>query len=201
MATTLEFPDRFNAAEFFVDRNVEAGRGARPAYYSDGSAISYAELLTRVNKAANAFRQLDVRREVRIALLLPDSPEFAYAFWGALKIGAVALPLNTFLSPADYEFMLRGSGASTLVASASFLPKVEPLLGKISSLRTTVVVAGDALSVPGAVSWAKLFEAAPADLPAAETTADDMAFWLYTSGTTGRQKAVVHRHAAPVYTA
>ncbi len=201
MATTLEFPVRFNAAEFFVDKNVEAGRGSRPAYYSDGRAISYAELLARVNKAANAFRQLDVRREERVALLLPDSPEFAYAFWGALKIGAVALPLNTFLSPADYEFMFRHSGAATLVASASLLPKVEPLLGKIGSLRTTVVVEGDAASAPGAVSWAKLLQDAAADLPAAETTADDMAFWLYTSGTTGRQKAVVHRHAAPVYTA
>jgi len=202
MAATLPFPARFNAAEFFVDRNVEAGRGSRPAYYFEGRAISYAELLTGVNKAANAFRQLDVRREERVALLLPDSPEFACAFWGAQKIGAVALPLNSFLSPADYDFMLRHSGATTLVASASFFPKVEPLLGRISTLRTTVlVVEGGASPPPGAASWTKLLGDAAADLPAAETTADDTAFWLYTSGTTGRQKAVVHRHAAPVYTA
>lgn len=201
MAATLPFPARFNAAEFFVDRNVEEGRGSSPAYYFQGAAISYTELLAGVNKAGNAFRQLDIRREERVALLLPDSPEFAYAFWGALKIGAVALPLNTFLSPADYEFMLRHSGAATLVVSAPLFPKVEPVLGRISTLRTIIVVEEDPPAEPGTVSWAKLFQDAAEDLPTAETTADDMAFWLYTSGTTGRQKAVVHRHAAPRYTA
>jgi len=158
MATTLEFPPRFNAAEFFVDRNVEEGRGSSAAYHSRGAAISYAELLAGVNKAGNAFRQLDLRREERVALLVPDSPEFAYAFWGALKIGAVALPLNTFLSPADYEFMLRHSGAAALVVSTSFLPKVEPVLGKVSTLRTIIAVEEDLPAEPGTVSWAKLFQ-------------------------------------------
>lgn len=199
MSEKLELPERFNAAQFFVDRNVEEGRGKSAAYLHEGGAISYAELCARVNKAGNALRQLDVRREERVAMLLPDVPEFADVFWGSMKIGAVALPLNTFLSPDDYEFMLRHSGATTLVVSAELLPRVQAILGRVPTLRHVLVTGGEAEGTQ--LAWARLLDAAASALDPADTSPDDMGFWLYTSGSTGRQKAVVHRHSDPVHTA
>lgn len=200
MSKKLDLPEPFNAARFFVDRNVEEGRASSPAYLFGAGAISYAELSANVNKAGNLLRQLDVRREERVAILLPDSPEFAYAFWGALKIGAVALPLNSFLSQNDYEYMLHHSSATTLVVAADLLPKVETVLGRAPALRNILVAHGEPAD-PKRLSWSRLFGAAAAELAHAQTSADDMAFWLYTSGSTGRQKAAVHRHCDPVYTA
>jgi len=112
-------PRQFNAAEYFVDRNISEGRGNRIAIESadTGERITYAELCDRVNRCGNALRSLGVRMEERVALLLLDSPEFFYAFFGAIKIGAVPVPLNTLLKPHDYEYLLNDCRARVLIVS------------------------------------------------------------------------------------
>src|SRR5262252_9247443 len=98
----MDIPRQFNAAVHFVDRNVAEGRGARIAYECGDERVTYSDLLARVNRAGNALRALDVRIEERVLLLLLDTPAFPYCFFGAIKLGAVPVPVNTLLKPHDW---------------------------------------------------------------------------------------------------
>ena len=117
--TTL--PETFNAATYFVDRNVAEGRGGKVAIECGDQRITYGEVAEHVNRFANALRRLGVQPEQRVALILLDSPAFAYGFFGAIKAGAVPVPLNTLWRAKDYQFALNDSGARVLVISAALL--------------------------------------------------------------------------------
>src|SRR5690242_21114545 len=107
MATTpFPVPDRFNAASFFVDRHVVEGRGGKVAFFHEEGELTYAGLQEMVNRAGNALRDLGVELEHRVLLLLLDSPAFLAAFWGAIKIGAVPIPVNTMMRGQDYLYFL-----------------------------------------------------------------------------------------------
>ena len=97
LPTTL--PERLNAAEVFVAAHVDEGRAEKTAILCDGEAVTYGQLYERVNRLGGALLELDVRPEERVAFLLPDSPAWACVFFGTMKIGAVAVPLNTLLAP------------------------------------------------------------------------------------------------------
>ena len=200
MAVSLDIPEAFNVTTAFVDHNLEAGRGDLTAIHAGDRRISYGELAAQVNRAGNALRGLSVRPEERVFLLLLDSPEFVYSFWGAMRIGAVPVPTNTALRPQDYAYMLRDSRARTLVVSAELAPVVGPVLDRVPDLRH-VVVAGP--TAPGAaagepaVAWHGLDEllASSSDrLAPAPTHRDEPAFWLWSSGSTGASKGTVHLH-------
>jgi benzoate-CoA ligase len=121
-------------------------------------------------------------------VLLPDVPEFAYTFFGAIKTGAVAVPVNTLLKPHDYEYLLNDSRARALVVHARLLPVLEPVRSSLRHLRDVLVV-GDA---PGEVSYASAVATESDALPAEPMGDDDAAFWLYSSGTTGFPKGAIH---------
>src|SRR5438105_1365666 len=105
-AAELGIPETLNVATYFVDRNVAEGRGGLTAIECGDQQISYLELLQQVNRTGNALRDLlGVRPEERVLLLLLDTPEFAYAFFGAIKIGAVPIPTNTLLKAPDYQYL------------------------------------------------------------------------------------------------
>src|SRR5712691_1035815 len=87
-------PAQFNVATWFVDRNVAQGRGAAPAFHCEGRTLTYADVLERVNRTGNALRQLGLGAGDRVLLLCLDGPEFVGSFWGAIKVGAVAVPVN-----------------------------------------------------------------------------------------------------------
>src|SRR5262245_47229311 len=116
-------PDEFNAAGYFIDRHLEEGRGAKVAIECGDARITYSELAQNVNRAGNALRDLGVQMEQRVFLLLLDTPEFAYSFFGAIKIGAVPVPVNTLLKAADYEYLLNNSRARVAIISATLLPQ------------------------------------------------------------------------------
>ena len=99
----LELPETYNATTTFVDENIAQGRGGRIAIYYRDEKISYQEVFERVNRTGNALKELGVEIEQRVLLVLPDSPEFAYSFFGAIKIGAVPIPTNHWMSAKDYE--------------------------------------------------------------------------------------------------
>jgi len=109
----LELPERLNAAAVFVDSHIAKGRGEKPAILCGERTVTYRDLYEGVNRFGNALLALGVRMEERVAMLLPDAPEFAFAFFGAMKIGAVAIPMNTMLKSKDYEYLLNDSRAST----------------------------------------------------------------------------------------
>jgi benzoate-CoA ligase len=97
----FELPERFNAVSLLVDSHLAAGRGDKPAILCGDKTVTYAELHENVNRVGNALRILGVRMEQRVAILMRDSPECVYAFFGAMKIGAVPIPLNTLQPSKD----------------------------------------------------------------------------------------------------
>ena len=178
-----------NAAHWFVDRHIEDGRDGRLAIIHEGRRLTYGEVYAGVNRLANALRRLGVRMEQRVVLLLPDAPEFVWSFWGALKIGAVPVPTNTLLKPPDYEYILRDSGATVVIAGEPLVAAVEEGRARLPDLAHVIVV-GPATA--GRLAYADLVGVESAELAPAARARDDMAFWQYTSGTTGTPKAAVH---------
>ncbi len=188
-------PDQFNAATAFLDRNLAEGRGTKTAVYFEGNAYTYAQIAELANRVGNALLDLGVDMEQRVALLLLDSPQFAAGFFGAIKIGAVPVPLNTTLRPNDYVYMLNDSRARVLLIHSVVWSQIQQILPELKYVRHIVVVG---LEQDGTKDTATLHDfekwtqKASAELQAAATTKDDSAFWLYSSGSTGFPKGCVH---------
>jgi benzoate-CoA ligase family protein len=190
-------PGQYNAAVDLVDRHVALGRGAKVAFRDDSGALTYAAFAERVNRAGNALRALGVRMEERVLLVLEDSARFPVVFFGAIKIGAVPVPVNTLLTTEDYAWLLRDSRARALVVSAALLDRVGPALAGQPFLEH-VLVDGE----PGAHERLEgLLERASPELEPAPTRPDDVAFWLYTSGSTGHYKGAIHAQSSLACTA
>ncbi|MGB9104929.1 MAG: AMP-binding protein, partial [Terriglobales bacterium] len=123
----LSIPDRFNAAAHFIDPHARL-RPDRVAIECGDERVTYGELVARVNRVGNALRgALGVRMEERVLLLLLDTPDFAACFFGAIKIGAVPVPVNTLLRPNDYQYLLNDSRARVAIVSQALLPQVEAI--------------------------------------------------------------------------
>jgi benzoate-CoA ligase family protein len=188
----ISLPDTFNAASYFVDRHVREGRGGKIAIECGDEQVSYEQLLERTNRAGNALRELGVRPEERVLLLLPDSPEFLYGFFGAIKIGAVAVPTNTQSKPHEYEYILNDSRARVALVSGSLLPQLRLIpRERLRHLREIVIVGESSHDGDG---LRERMDAASPELDAEPTSKDDAAFWLYSSGSTGVPKGCVHLH-------
>lgn len=184
-------PEEFNAAAYFIDRHIAEGRGQKIAIECDGRRVTYQQLYDRVNRVGNSLKKLGVRAEERVLLLLLDTPEFALSFFGAIKIGAVPVPVNTLLKPADYEFLLNNSRARVAIVSESLLPNIQAISREKLQYVETFVVVGDEHQ-SGALHFDDWADESSSKLEAARTGKDDAAFWLYSSGSTGRPKACVH---------
>ena len=191
-AESLGVPETFNAATHFVDRNVAEGRGGHVAIECGDARITYDEVLRRVNRCGNALRGVGVGPEDRVLLLLLDGPEFVYSFFGAIKIGAVPVPLNTLWKPADYQYVIRDSRAAVLIVSAELLANIERIPeADRRSLRHIVLVGGGeaAQTYP---EFTRFESQGSAELEAEPTSRDAPAFWVYSSGSTGAPKGCVH---------
>jgi benzoate-CoA ligase len=193
-----EIPARFNAASFFVDRHLAEGRGGKVAFFHEDTSITYAALAELVNRVGNALLDLGVRSEQRVACLLLDSPAFVATFWGAIKIGAIPIPVSTMMRAADYLYVLDDSRAPVAVISEPLLAEAGPILSQARHLRHVVVVGKPSGQQIGFDAWAGR---ASSTLDAADTSKDEPAFWLYSSGSTGRPKGAVHLQHDMVYCA
>ncbi len=197
----VTFPRRYNAAADLLDRHLEQGRGGRLAYVDDGGATTYAQLAERANRAGHALEALGVRREERVALAMLDTVDFPAVFLGALKLGAVPVPLNTLLTPHDYAHLLADSRARVLVASDALLEKLRPAVAAAPELAHVVTaptaLGGDRGAHP---KLEELLGAASPTLAPAPTSPDDTAFWLYSSGSTGQPKGALHLHSHLMWT-
>lgn len=181
----------FNAANLFVDRHIQEGRGDKVAIYYLDQEITYSEIHEKVNQTGNALKEMGIGLEDRVMLLLLDCPEFVYSFFGAMKIGAVPIPTNTLLMPADYEYLLNDSRSKLLVVSYELLDNITAISENLLYLRQIIVVGQPA---EGCLSFDSIIKDKSLELDTANTGTDDAAFWLYSSGTTGFPKGVVHLH-------
>ncbi len=184
-------PTQFNVAEHFVDRNVAEGRGASAAFLYADRTLTYADVQDLVNRAGNALLELGVGLEDRVLMICLDAPEFVGTFWGAIKIGAVPIPVNTLMRSADYLYFLNDSRAKVAVVSGPLLAEAAPALAEARYLEHVLIAGGPAGRF---MSWEDRLFRASAQLAAAPTSRDEPAFWLYSSGSTGSPKGVVHLH-------
>jgi benzoate-CoA ligase len=192
----ITVPEWYNAS-LIVDRNLDAGREDKVAIYSDDE-VSYGELARRINRFGRALREeLGVRQEDRVLLVLDDTPSFPTAFFAAMRIGAVPVPVNTLVDADEYRFYVEDSRARIVVADGKFYDKVRDALRGVEEPVGLVLTNG---REEGAHILEDLLESGDDELSPAVTHKDDAAFWLYSSGSTGNPKGVVHLHHDIDYT-
>jgi 4-hydroxybenzoate-CoA ligase len=196
----------YNAAVDFVDANVARGLGQKVAFIDPAHTLTYGELEARTFQFAAALKALGLRQEDRLLLLLPDTVDYPVAFWGAIRAGIIAIPLNTLLSADVYAYIMADSRATAMVAAAPLARAILPILDRVPRLRTIVLLDASADDV---AAFSRLDVHAFDELMArqkpepftAPTVSDEVAFWMYTSGSTGDPKGVKHVHTTPMCTA
>ncbi len=181
-------------ATVLVDRHVVEGRGDRVAIYYREQAITYANLLRRVNRAGNALRNRGIEIEDRVILYMADQPAFIESYVGAMKIGAVPVPINVVSTPEELAYYLDDSRAAAIILDADLLSRLPAT--KPRSLKQVFVVLSGHDTAPSTQHLALSYEAelaeASDELEAEPTHKDDPSYWLYSSGTTGQPKGTVH---------
>jgi 4-hydroxybenzoate-CoA ligase len=188
----------YNAAVDFVDRNVAEGRGDKTAFIDPSRNLTYAELQDAVARIGPMLARLGIERENRIALVLLDTVDFPILFWGAIRAGIVPVLINTRITVDQYRYLLEDSRSKAVFVSTALLPLIEEAAVGLPDLKKIVVVGGGPATVPRLDT---LLAAENEGSAPTRTCADDIAYWLYSSGTTGMPKGVMHVHSSPRFLA
>ena len=175
-------------AGLIVERGIDAVGPDRLAYVSERESLTYDELRRQANRMGHLLRALGVRREQRVLLVLDDTTCFPVAFLGALRIGAVPIPLSVRETAEHFRHFVEDSYAEVVVCDSELLPMLQAALAGID-VRFLARGAGE-----GAIELDGALAAQDDELAVLATHPEDMAFWLYTSGSTGKPKGVVHMH-------
>src|SRR5881394_1245311 len=188
----------YNAVTWLLDRNIDEGRGAKLAFTDTVSELTYGDLQRQSCRVANMLRRLGVRREERVAMIMLDTVDFPSVFLGAIRAGIVPVPLNTLLTSDQYAYVLADSRARVLFVSEALLPVVKNIVGRLPDLECVVVSGNNAF---GHKLLSEELAKESDSFATVETHAEEPAFWLYSSGSTGMPKGVRHLHSSPQATA
>lgn len=188
----------YNAVTWLLDRNVDEGRGGKLAFTDTVSDLTYGDLQKQSCRVANMLRRLGVRREERVAMIMLDTVDFPSVFLGAIRAGIVPVPLNTLLTSDQYAYILMDCRARVLLISEALLPVVKDMVGRLPDLEHVVVAGNEA---HGHLNLADELARESDRFATVPTHAEEPAFWLYSSGSTGMPKGVRHLHSSPQATA
>ncbi|MCE0767684.1 benzoate-CoA ligase family protein [Pseudonocardia kujensis] len=194
----------FNAAEYLTESRVSAGDGARTAVHHPRGTLTYAELVAEVRRVAGGLAGIGVRPEERVVLCMADDVELLTGILATIYLGAVAVPCSTMLTGAELSTLVVDSRARVLIGSHQFTEAVHSAAAGAPDLRQLVLAGADPVApAPGvtALTWDQMLAAGPPREAAHPTWDESPALWLYTSGTTGRPKGAMHRHADIRYVA
>jgi benzoate-CoA ligase family protein len=194
---TAESGDLFNACEYLLDRRVRAGDGDRLAITGVAGQLTYAQLLDRVQSTAAGLRELGLQPEQRLLMFMSDSADFVAVYLAAMRMGAIPVPVSTMLRADGLAELLRDSRARLLAVTPEYAGLAADAAASAPDLRAMLAPSGhsEAAGLP-VHDLETLTNATVADDAIYPTTADSPAFWLYTSGTTGKSKAAMHRHGS-----
>jgi benzoate-CoA ligase len=180
-----------NAAEYFIDKHIAEHREQKIAIECGDVRVTYGELYRKVNQFGNSLGVLGLSRAERVILLLPDIPEFAISFFGAIKAGVIPVPINTSLSPSEYDYILEHAQPSLIVTVPALFSRLPEKYQKDGAGKPRILMVG-AMS-PQTLSFEEVLRENPDEFDGVVNNEDDPAFWLYSSGSTGPPKACVHR--------
>ena len=183
-----------NAVDWFLDRHIRDGAGDRTAFTDPWRTLTYAVLADMTRRFAGGLQRLGIARERRIALLLLDTIDFPIAFWGALRGGVVPIPINTLLTPDVTAYILNDSRAEAVVVSAPLLAALGPVFHAARHLKHVIVSEPNGETPGDGIAFSDVLYGGDGDTE--DTSPDETAFWLYSSGSTGAPKGVRHVHGS-----
>jgi benzoate-CoA ligase family protein len=180
---------RGNVVDYLLERSCSPGHAARPYIIAPDRTWSYGELANRVGRIANVLKSLGVAPGQRVLFSAVDGIDFPALFLAIMKVGAVALPINTYLKPQDYQYFIADSGAEVVVVDHLLIPTIEQIRPALPRLRHVITLRSSVSDYP---LLDELIAGQPAHCESFPLAGDDMAFWLYSSGSTGVPKGVMH---------